>query len=274
MYYPPQFDKARAIELCQLVDQAYQHFENFKQAVPWKLQGNFKLVGEILYHTILSFDAQDESDTTVVDKEIQELPVSFGLSLDSLVGKDIPMGFVAVQDKTVFLVFRGTVTPREWLFDASIGIQPYRLAKWGNVSSGFMKIYNRCRDSFIKTLAGFGPDYQLFITGHSLGGALSLLALPDVIKSTSFKKPISYTFGCPRVGDNDFAKAYDALPNTRTFRVVNTSDLVTSIPLPVQVPLFPSGNYTHVGIPVDFTFQGNSLGLNHSTATYISALSG
>lgn len=274
MYFPPKFDRDRAIELCKLVEQAYKQFESFKQFTTWKLQGDYTLVNEVFYHTVLSFDVNSDNNSTVIDEEVQNMPVSYGISLDSLIGKDIPMGFVATQGKTAFLVFRGTVSPREWLFNATLGITPYRLDKWGNVSDGFLQIYNRCRESFIKSVAALSPACdQLFIAGHSLGGAIGVLALPDVVKSTPFKDVQAYNYGCPRVGDNDFAQAYDGLPKTKTYRVVNTSDVVTSLPLPVTVPLIPSGNYTHVGIPVDFTFQGNSLGLNHSTASYITALS-
>jgi triacylglycerol lipase len=153
-------------------------------------------------------------------------------------------------------------------------MQPYQGTQWGQVSDGFLKIYNRCRDSFIKKLAGLTADGQLFIAGHSLGGALGTLALPDVIKSTAFKQPIFYSLGCPRVGDRNFAQTYNALPGAQTFRIINTCDLVTAIPLPVPIPLVPSGYYCHVGTQVDFTFQGNDLALNHNPATYITALSG
>ena len=64
MYFPPKFDRSRAIELCKLVDQAYQQFEYFKQASPWKLQGNYTLVAEISYHTVLSFGVDDGSNST------------------------------------------------------------------------------------------------------------------------------------------------------------------------------------------------------------------
>ena len=108
---------------------------------------------------------------------------------------------------------------------------------------------------------------------QGLGGALSLMALPDVVNSSPFKRPVLYNFGCPRVGDNDFVQAYNGLRGQKTFRVVNTSDLVTSIPLPIALPLVPSGNYSHVDTSVDFTFQGGDLGINHTMDTYIAALS-
>jgi triacylglycerol lipase len=272
MYYPPDFDRKKAIELCKLVQQAYEQFDAFKQSAPWELQDDYSLVCEIFYHTILSFDAQDESELTAIDREMQNLPVSY--SIDSLIGKDVPLGFIATQGKNIYLVFRGTQTPREWMFDVNIKMVPYQGTKWGKVSNGFLNIYNRCRASFIKKLAGLDVSMTLFIAGHSLGGALSVLSLPDVVKSTPFKRPVLYNIGCPRVGDNDFVQAYDALPGSKTFRVVNTSDLATSVPLPVPIPLILSGYYSHVGIPVDFTFQGNDMGLNHNPATYIKALGG
>jgi triacylglycerol lipase len=276
MHYPPKFDAKKAVELGKLVKQAYQRFQDYKKGTPWKLQGNYTFVSEISYRTLMSFDPTDpEAGLTAIDKEVAiEMPVSY--SLDSMLGRDIPMGFVATSKdkKEVYLVFRGTVSVREWLFDLNIKVQTYGQDKWGCVSDGFLTIYNRCRESFLKNLTDLAPDPQLYITGHSLGGALSLLALPDVIRSTPFKKPILYNFGCPRLGDNDFVTAYNALPFQKTFRVVNTSDLVTSIPLPAAFPLVPSGNYSHVDTPVDFTVQKNDISANHSMDTYIAALGG
>jgi predicted lipase len=274
MFFPPGFDKQRAIELGRLVAQAYQRFDDYKINKPWKIKDGYTLVCEISYRTFLSFNAEDEENKTAIDREmeavIESQPVSFGL--EDILYKDVPMGFVATKDSTAYLIFRGTVTPREWLFDVNIRMQNYRLKNWGKVSDGFQNIYRRSRDSFMKTLAKLSADYPLFIGGHSLGGALSLLSLPDVAHSTHFKSPTLYNFGGPRVGDAVFASNYNELAWERTFRVVNSCDLVTAIPLPVVIPALPSGYYTHVGVPVEFTFQGEGLSLNHSMDTYIAAL--
>jgi triacylglycerol lipase len=276
MYFPPGFDCERAIELGRLVKQAYQQFEDYKNKKSWQLQDDYTLVGEIFYRTFLSFDPNaEESDKTAIDREmetvIEQEPVSFGL-LDDLLYKDVPMGFVATKDSAAYLIFRGTVTPREWIFDANIKMQDYRLKNWGKVSDGFQNIYRRCRESFIKPLGNLSADFPLFIGGHSLGGALTLLSLPDVVHSTHFKAPVLYNFGCPRVGDADFGRAYANLSAPATFRVVNSSDLVTAIPLPVAIPALPSGYYTHVGQPVEFTIQANSLTQNHNMQTYLEVL--
>lgn len=275
MYYPPSFDTKKAIEIGNLVKQAYEQFQFYKNNLEWKLSGDYKLVSVIAYDRWqLGFDVTEDTGPTLIDKEMaQEIPVSFALDAQP---KEYPMGFLATSKngKNAYLIFRGTVTPQEFVKDAKIKMQPYFISNWGNVALGFFEVYMACRESFIKTLDGLGPDVtSLYIGGHSLGAALSVLSLPDVIKATHFKKPILYNFGCPRVGDNDFVTAYNAQPSQKTFRVANSSDLVASIPLPVPMLLVPSGYYSHVDVPVDFNVQKNDIGVNHAMDTYVTALS-
>lgn len=273
MYYPPAFDSKRAIELGNLVKQAYQQFDDYKKGIDWKLRGDYNLACVIAYNpTQLGWDPNDEESQTLIDKEMQSLPVSFAVG-DT---RDYPMGFVATSKdgKNAYLIFRGTISTQEFVKDAKIRMQPYLLPMWGKVALGFFEVYSACRESFMKTLGGLGANLNLYISGHSLGAALSVLSLPDVINSTHFKKPTLYNFGCPRVGDNDFATTYNGLPSQKTFRVVNSSDLVTSIPLPVPMLAVPSGYYSHVDTPVDFNMQKNDIGLNHSMDTYVAALGG
>ena len=66
-------------------------------------------------------------------------------------------------------------------------------------------------------------NIPIFMTGHSLGGALAVL--------TSCPQPPAalYTFGCPRVLDSNLAKTLDqrSIP---VFRVVNSTDIVPRVP--------------------------------------------
>jgi triacylglycerol lipase len=275
MYYPPSFDAKKAIEIGNLVKQAYEQFQFYKSGQEWKLLGDYTLVSVIAYDRWqMGFDAEEDTGPTLIDKEMDEqVPVSFALEGQP---KEYPMGFIATSKngKNAYLIFRGTVTPQEFVKDAKIKMQPYFINKWGNVALGFFEVYMACRESFIKTLDGLGPDLNLYIGGHSLGAALSVLSLPDVAKTTHFKKPVLYNFGCPRVGDNDFVTAYNAQPSQKTFRIANSSDLVTSIPLPLPMPFVSSGYYSHADVPVDFNVQKNDIGLNHSMDTYVAALGG
>jgi triacylglycerol lipase len=283
MYYPPTFDSKKALELGNLVVQAYKQFQFFKSGQEWKILQDYNLVQVISYNRWqMGFDSPDEGPT-LIDKEMAEVtteavveqgPVSFGI-VDEIT-KEYPMGFIATSKtgKNAYLIFRGTVTPQEFVKDAKIKMQPYFGWKnWGNVALGFFEVYMACRESFMKTLAGLDPSMNLFIGGHSLGAALSVLSLPDVIKSTPFKKPVLYNFGCPRVGDNAFVTSYNAQPSQKTFRIANSSDIVASVPLPLPMPFVPSGYYSHVNTPVEFNVQKDDIGLNHSMDTYVAALS-
>lgn len=272
MYFPPNFDVTHARELGQLVKLAYAQHASYKEKQPWSLPSEYELICPINYHVLVSF-APEEGGPTIIDLEAAENPVAFGLG--DFFNEDIPMGFVAKRGNQAFLVFRGTVTGREWFFDLEANMRDYRLKNWGQVASGFMKIYDRCRESFIEALGALPAETQLFITGHSLGAALSTVALPDVVDSTHFKSPTLYNFASPRVGDNTFVQAFNALPGKRAFRLVNTSDVVTTVPFPTPLPLiFPSGFYSHIDTPVDFTVQANDVGKNHSMDLYLQMLEG
>jgi len=84
---------------------------------------------------------------------------------------------------------------------------------------------------------------SLWFTGHSLGGAVAVLAAASCIWNNS---PIEvsgvYTYGQPRVGDLRFAKLYNSRLKSKTFRFVNNNDVVTRIP--TWAPIF---FFAHVG---------------------------
>ncbi len=100
----------------------------------------------------------------------------------------------------------------------------------------------------------------VFFTGHSLGGAMAVLAAyrwarpaawvshpqtanapaaAPVVSTASVRSPIAgvYTYGQPRVGNESFANAYREALGSRTFRYVNHCDIVPTLP-PV-IPLHP-----------------------------------
>ncbi|MBW4622712.1 MAG: lipase family protein [Cyanosarcina radialis HA8281-LM2] len=129
---------------------------------------------------------------------------------------------------------------------------------------------------------------NVYIAGHSLGGALATIAALDIARQldiagkNKLKSPIGlYTFASPRVGDNKFADKFNEFMSDgkiESFRFANSEDLVTKIPLPVWFKLgidldrrlilkrirslfntltrgvFET-DYQHIGIPIYFTHQ-------------------
>ena len=66
------------------------------------------------------------------------------------------------------------------------------------------------------------------VTGHSLGGAMAILAAAD-IKLTFHRVDEVYTFGQPRVGNAAFAKWFETqIP--QTYRLVHNADIVPHVP--------------------------------------------
>ena len=122
---------------------------------------------------------------------------------------------------------------------------------WEEVRS----LLNLTVDSLLKTEA-----YSVFVTGHSLGGALATLAAMSISQNILADFPRvrlkCYTFGSPRVGDALFKSDY----NQRvpwTYRVQNDEDIVPHLPLKVC-------GFRHVGLNV--FMNGNGIWVLESSA--------
>ena len=261
MYFPSRFDRARSIELAQLVTQAYDQLEAFQKGVPWNLQGGYSLVRQ------LTQEAGPARPWTQYGSDMRVLRRS-ALARNHA----YPIGFIAQKGSESFVVFRGTTTVSEWIRNLNVRLSGYVLSGFGSVHDGFLETYVAMRKTLLEALGKLNPRSRLFVTGHSLGAALATLALPDIAVNTPFARPVMYTYGSPRVGDNRFCMAFDQKFGDTSFRVVNTSDIVVSLPLPAPVFGIIGGYFSHVEKPVDFTVQANDLEKNHSIQTYRSAL--
>ena len=148
-------------------------------------------------------------------------------------------GFVCKRDVEdspyVVLAFRGTEkNVADWLTDANCVPVADGETK---VHKGFLEAFTGVSDGQYSTVEekikevlkmpkakdANGDPIPLFITGHSLGGALALLATklvaPDVDGAC-------YTFGAPRVANYE----YFAEVKTPVYRIVNSCDIVPRVP--------------------------------------------
>jgi hypothetical protein len=76
---------------------------------------------------------------------------------------------------------------------------------------------------------GMWRRFEVEITGHSLGGALSTLLAVE-LEALGFRIARVTTFGSPRVGDWRFADYYDEKLGDRTHRFTHAHDAVPSLP--------------------------------------------
>ena len=103
------------------------------------------------------------------------------------------------------------------------------------VHKGFYKAYLSVDDTvydIVKYLTDTYTDATLEITGHSLGGAMAILCALDLYENhgTSIVADYVYTFGMPRVGDDEFAEYYDSIFGDKTIRVTHRKDPVPLVP--------------------------------------------
>ncbi|KIH52232.1 triacylglycerol lipase, partial [Ancylostoma duodenale] len=75
----------------------------------------------------------------------------------------------------------------------------------------YVKLWAHLEDKF-KEFMKEHPDWDIWISGHSLGGALATLAASHIVESRVAENPDKVklvTLGQPRVGDKEFAEALD-----------------------------------------------------------------
>jgi hypothetical protein len=180
-------------------------------------------------------------------------------------------GFVAQDNNTVLVAFRGTQPkhPVDWMSDGRVVHSPWA-HDVGKVHKGFYDALNVVwSDSGVlpRRLVNRG-NRTVWITGHSLGGALAELCAARASfdpRITSIPIQGVYTFGQPRVGDETFASLLNEKLGVQTFRFVNDRDIVPRVP-------FYSMGYRHYGNQRFFGTVGDAVEALSSVETLAAAL--
>lgn len=142
------------------------------------------------------------------------------------------------------LAFRGTEPSQR--VDVLVDLKVFKTdledhkwpAPWGSAHIGFVGAFESIEPLLMKKLAELeGTGVKLYITGHSLGGALATLAAARLMRARDEGMKLELagvaTFGSPRVGDKEFAATFEAEAEKQGVRVIrfrNGDDVVTRIP--------------------------------------------
>ena len=152
-------------------------------------------------------------------------------------------GFVgySAAHNAVIAAFRGTVDIKNWL--ANIDFKQVAYSKCGGcmVHDGFYNAYAEVSaivKGQVQLILNKYRTAAVYVTGHSLGGALATIAALD-IKTTFGKVDQFYSYGEPRVGNGAFAAYFEA--QMPVYRVIHYADIVP------HVPPLGLNNYTHGG---------------------------
>lgn len=128
------------------------------------------------------------------------------------------------DEKAVCLAFCGTNDWTDMLTNISVLPLPHA---WGRVHGGFLGALRRVDEEILAFIAGMmrARERELWITGHSLGGALAVL-MAARLQEAELDVSGVYTFGQPKTGDKDFKQHYNRVLGDRTWRVVYRNDPV------------------------------------------------
>lgn len=166
----------------------------------------------------LAYDSEEEKKMLISDLELLDMKV------EKLFDTKGTQAIMVSNKKFHVLAFRGTESSSMADIKADLKAKTMACETGGKIHTGFNDAFAAVHieiQEYIDTLEDGKP---LFITGHSLGGALATVAT----KKLTYKHGIAacYTYGSPRVGDEKWMEDI----KTSIYRVVNSADPVTMLP--------------------------------------------
>ncbi|WP_270165237.1 lipase family protein [Paenibacillus sp. SYP-B4298] len=183
-------------------------------------------------------------------------------------------GFVIYSGRSAIVAFRGTGTATEWVSDLIARQTEYKFVKGGGQThQGFTDIYRSMRSQLFKLVSKLPDGLPIYVTGHSLGGALSTLAAPDLHTNCGRKIKVC-TFASPRVGDPAFVRLFNrCIPVC--WRVANKYDVVTQLPPLLYRSPKTEKTYIYLHVKGEYKLEQKAATLpgNHALSHYFSALS-
>ena len=122
-------------------------------------------------------------------------------------------GFIASNDTTIVIAFRGTASFTNAVTDLSFSRKKITSTSSEYAHGGFVDAENSVYGSIESHIQSNLGSKRLIITGHSLGGALASLFAYRISLTHRDSEPILYVYGCPPVGDADFSAYFKGMPS-------------------------------------------------------------
>jgi triacylglycerol lipase len=173
--------------------------------------------------------------------------------------------FISEEKDRMIIVFPGASHVEN--FDYSFKVAQVSVDNLENTDSeclahgGMVSLYNAIKP-WVRSKIDECELKEIYITGHSMGAALSTLCAIDLAKL----HPIHYSFGSPRVGNAQFARVFNEKVK-RSFRIHNENDPITQFPL----SSFQGTIYQHCGKSINSDINLRTLKKNHFEAYSINA---
>lgn len=265
----------RSLFMGMFADAAYTRNKQMEAVFERKMQ---KAFGGFLENDLVTTTKIDDKDRAVWAKGVRKVvQVSIGDWILKLIGDLQCRIFVLKKPRVLVLALRGTNSAVEAAVDANIAIGNYaKISEMKNgimnvvaqevgpssslehltrnpdvmeVHRGFLLAYEAMRETIDKIILGYYEKYpdmeDMFITGHSLGAALTQIAAltvprvpyraarPTLFQGlrpvTEYRHPHCYMFASPGVGDARFARQFERYTG-ESVQIWNDGDVVVSLP--------------------------------------------
>jgi pimeloyl-ACP methyl ester carboxylesterase len=134
--------------------------------------------------------------------------------------------FVASHPKAVIVAFAGTdpLSLANWISDFDAHLEATGTAEGYEVAASV--VWSELKQLLERYVP---PGGKVFVTGHSLGGALAALIAHRIGTELQADVDAVYTFGMPRPGSKAFADLYNRQLGMRTYRLVHGEDIVPTV---------------------------------------------
>ena len=178
-----------------------------------------------------------------MDMVLHEMPYSWHYKDMQFIGPKLKsknptdsQAFMATNRNTILIAVRGTegLSSRDIVLNSKFAKQPCPevLANVGSAHQGFLQAF----ESLWPIVEGYcdkhrkGPREvkRVFVTGHSLGGAVATLLACAIYLNFKDNPVTLYTYASPRVGDSEFARHWNHL--VPHLRHVYRNDIIPAVP--------------------------------------------
>ena len=189
-------------------------------------------------YVLAEFTSLVYDDDKVKAKSI--LMDKFGMKWVQFFRIDETEALVTYNDTALILAFRGTSSLQDALTDIKIKlIEGFKGT--GRIHEGFKTGSERIWNEVWSSMGRMRRNRTIWVTGHSLGGALALTAAARLQFEKNQRVHGLYTFGQPRAGDTAFTEACQKAFGDRYFRFVHNNDIVPRVPFRLM-------GFEHTGI--------------------------
>jgi len=167
-------------------------------------------------------------------------------------GSDNEVEFLfAEYEDCIVISVRGT-EPNFFDILRDIRFFPWRDKRVGWAHAGFLHGAKAIEDEVIEELV-HRPEKDIYVTGHSLGGAVALI-LGKILHYERFKVKEIVTFGAPKAV---LKWSKDRFKHIKVTQFRNGSDMVTTVP-------YSWLGYTHINlVQIGETFNKDATGVKH-----------